>query len=145
MMTESKKKLNLTIEVDRENNFICVKTSEGEEFILQSLALFGGDAQANKAFVQMYGASADAAWSFGQGFKMSRQEGAGKGIKNFFKQVVAHVCRILDPNQFRQEVGGEEMVNKWESTDQSKWGGWDSEDVLIDKAISEAKKKKIYH
>ena len=141
----NKKKLNLAIEVDTENGFICVKTSDGEEIILQSLALFGGDAQANKAFIKMYGASADSAWSFAQGFKISRGEKAGKGIKNFFKQAVAHICHIIDPNQFRREVGGAEMVNKWESTDQTKWGGWDSEDVLIDKAKSEAKKKKWTH
>lgn len=134
-------KHRLVIEVDEESQSIKV-THDGEEILLESVVIFGGDARSGQVFIKMYGASSDAAWSFGQGFRISRMRDAGKGIRNFFKQAVAHCARIVDPDCFRNEVGAEEILNRWEDPDQSRWFDQDSEDVLDDKQISEGRKPK---
>ena len=137
-------KRTLTIEIDDVAQAVSVTDiEEGQApktYLLEGIGVFGADATHNELFVQMYGASADVAWSFGQAWRQSRMEGAGKGIKNFFKQAVAHICMAIDPDAFRLEVGAEELLNKWECQDQSKWFGWDTEDVLADKQESERKK-----
>lgn len=132
-------KHRIVIEVDEAAQTVKV-THDGEEVALESIICFGGDARSGQFFLKMYGASADAAWAFGQGFKVSRMLDAGRGIKNFFKQAVAHCCQIVDPNMFRNEVGAEEILNKWENPNQDDWFGMDSEDVLADKQIAEGRK-----
>lgn len=132
-------KVNITIEIDDDNKTITI-VADGKEYVLQSLVLFGGDAKNDKIFIKMFGASADAAWSYAQGFRIAQKQ-LDTALKSFYKQCAAHIAQIIDPDIFRNEVSADGITNKWESTDQAKWAGWDTEDVLVDKQISEAKKK----
>jgi hypothetical protein len=132
-------KIKIIIEVDDGNKTVIIEV-DGKEYIFESVALFAGDAKNNKVFIKMFGASADAAWSYAQGFRLAQGQ-IGTALKSFYKQCAAHIAQIIDPNAFRNEVSVDGITNKWECTDQTKWAGWDTEDVLIDKQISEAKKK----
>lgn len=134
--------LTLTIEIDEEGRTITVRHG-GQEYMLQSLALFGGDAKNQEVFIKMFGSSADAAWAYAQGYRIAHSDEGGPALNSFYKQCAAHICKIIDPNAFRNEVTAEEAVNKWECPDQTKWGGWDSEDVLADKEKSEAREKAL--
>lgn len=132
----------ILIRIDEQNKTIEVETEEGQTIFLQSLALFGGDAANKEVYIKLMGASADAAWAYGQGFKIAHGATGGKSLKNFYKQCAAHVCNIIDPNAFRQEAGALETLNRWECQDQTKWAGWDSEDVLADKELAESKRRR---
>jgi hypothetical protein len=132
-------KRRMVIEVDEEAQSVKVTSDEGE-LNLESIVLFGGDARNQEFFVRMYGASSDAAWAFGQGFKLSRMRDAGRGIKNFFKQAAAHCCQIIDPDAFKQEASANEILNRWEDPNQERWFAQDSEDVLEDKQVAEGRK-----
>jgi hypothetical protein len=131
----------IIIEVDENSQTALITEYDGETpgptRFYESVAVFAGDARNQDLFVKMYGAGADAAWALGETFRASREEGASKGVKNFFKQLVARICIILDPDAFRQEANALEVINKWEDQDQSRWFGQDSEDVLDDKQQSE--------
>ena len=133
-------KHSLTIEIDEETHTITV-TQDGKVYHLQSLALFGGDAVHQEIFIKLFGSSADAAWSYAQGFRIAHADEGGKALENFYKQCSAHICMAIDPAAFHNEISADALVNRWESKDQSKWFGMDSEDVLIDKQISEDNKK----
>lgn len=139
------KKINrkYVIEVDDEDRSIKITDNEGKEFILKSVALFGADAETKECYIQMFGASADAAWAYGRGFVISHSPEGGRELKNFYKQCAAHICFAIDPMSFKNTVGAEEVLNKWESQDQTKWALWDTEDVLIDKEKSEKRAKKL--
>jgi len=134
-------KHEIRIFVDEEAQTVRVE-QDGKTIDLESIAVFGGDARSQEVFIKMFGASADAAWAFGQGFRISRSLDGGKGLKNFYRQSVAHCCQIVDPDAFRNEVGAEEIINRWESKRQEDWFAMDSEDVLDDKQISEGRKPK---
>lgn len=144
-------KRTLTVEIDEEAQIIKVTDIEegkpSATYLLEGVMVMGADARINELFLQMYGSSSDTAWAFGQTYRRSRTKEAGHALKNFFKQAVAHICMAIDPNAFRNEVGAEEVLNKWECQDQSKWFGWDTEDVLEDKQKSEqaAKGKKQWN
>ena len=130
----------LTIEIDEQTKQIRV-VHNGESYLLQSLAIFGGDAKNQEVFIKMFGASADAAWAYAQGYRIAHSAEGGPALNSFYKQCAAHICKIIDPNAFQNEITAEEAVNKWECPDQTKWAGWDTEDVLADKQKSEEKKK----
>lgn len=130
-------KSRLIIDIDRERKTITVTDEDGTQVTLESLVLLGGDAPAEAVLIKMIGASADAAWAYAQGFRIAHQEGGGVELKSFYKQCAAHICQMIDPDMFRNMAD----VNKWECEDQSRWGGWDSEDVLEDKQLAEAKKR----
>jgi hypothetical protein len=134
------KKSRLIIDINPEDSTITITDEEGTQVKLESLALFGGDAVNNVVFIKMVGASADAAWAYGQGYKLAHETGGGPALRSFYRQCAAHVCQIIDPDAFKQYALEDEIVNKWECKDQSKWGGWDSEDVLEDKQKSEKKR-----
>lgn len=134
------KKHTLTIYIDDEEKTInVVHERDGlqHSVFVQSLAIFGGDAKNQEVFIKMLGASADAAWAYAQGFRISESAEAGPGMKSFYKQCSAHICQIIDPNAFQIEAD----ANMWECADQTKWFGQDSEDVLADKQKSEARRK----
>lgn len=142
MTTDQPKKTHkLVIEVDEDSKTISITTETGERFFLESLVVFGGNAVSRELFIRMHGSGADAAWAYGRGFVMAHSEGGGREMKNFYKQCAAHVCHAIDPHAFQQEVGADEVLNKWECQDQSKWALWDTEDVLRDKAKAETRKK----
>jgi len=132
-------KHRVVIEIDEEAQAIKV-THDGAEVELESIAIFGGDARSQEVFIKMFGASADAAWAFAQGFRISRTLDGGKGLKNFYRQGAAHICQIIDPAAFKREIGSDELLNRWEDGDQRNWFAQDSEDVLEDKQISEGRK-----
>lgn len=130
----------LRIDIDDETKTIQVSHEEDgviHSVFLESLALFGGSAETKEFFMKLFGASADMAWAYGQGFRIAHSPEGGPGLLNFYKQCAAHVCQIIDPNAFQNEA----LENTWEDPDQSRWFGQDSEDVLADKEKSEAKRK----
>jgi hypothetical protein len=129
----------MEIDIDEENGVVTI-LSGGKEYIFESIALFAGDAQHKEMLIQMFGSSADAAWTYAQGFVMAQQK-QGSAMNNFYKQCAAHICQAIDPVAFKNEVQADELLNKWECQDQCKWAGWDTEDVLVDKQKSEDKKK----
>lgn len=138
----------LIITIDPESKTISLQHGEegavAQEVFLQSLALFGGDAKSQEVFIKMFGSSADAAWSYAQGYRIAHSAEGGPALNSFYKQCSAHICKIIDPKAFANEITAEEAVNRWENPDQTKWFGMDSEDVLADKQISEARKKWIH-
>lgn len=134
------KKHTLVITIDDEAKTINVSHEEDgvqHSVFLQSLALFGGDAKSQELFMKLFGSSADTAWAYAQGFRISETPEGGPALRIFYKQCAAHICQIIDPDTFRAEA----TANMWEGTDQSKWFGQDTEDVLADKEKSEARKK----
>lgn len=133
-------KHTLIIEVDEETKQIRVSHEEGGigvDIFLQSLVLFGGDAKNQEVFIKMFGASADSAWAYAQGYRIAHSPEGGPALHSFYKQCAAHICQIVDPNAFQLEAD----ANMWDCKDQTKWFGQDSEDVLRDKEISEARRK----
>jgi len=137
-------KHTLTIKIDAEAKTIEVKHEEGgviNSVFLESLALFGGDAKNQEVFIKLFGSSADLAWAYAQGYRIAQSSEGGPALKSFYKQCAAHICKLIDPDAFRNTITEEEALNKWECQDQTKWSGWDTEDVLVDKEKSEAKKK----
>ena len=132
-------KHRIVIDIDEEGKSVTIQTDEGERFF-ESVAVFAGDALNNERLIKMYGASADAAWAAGQAFIVAQSPEGGPGLKNFFKQLAARICFAIDPMSFRQEVGADEVLNKWKDEDQSHWFAQDSEDVLEDKARAERSK-----
>ena len=134
-------KHSITIEIDEETKTLKI-THNGQTFELQSLAIFGGDAQNQEIFIKLFGSSADAAWAYAQGFRIANSVEGGKALKNFYKQSAAHICQIIDPNAYENEITANEALNRWECDDQTRWFDMDSEDVLDDKQISENNKKR---
>ena len=134
----------LTITIDEGAQTInVVHEEDGIEHSvwLQSLALFGGDAKGQEVFMKLFGASADSAWAYAQGYRIAHSPEGGPALLSFYKQCAAHICKIIDPNAFQLEENAEEVANRWEEKDQTKWFGQDSEDVLEDKQKSEARRK----
>lgn len=129
----------IVLEIDEENKTITVMI-DNKEYTFESIVLFAGDAKNKEVFIQMFGASADAAWSYAQGYIMA-QENKGSSLCNFYKQCACHIAQAIDPVAFKNEIEADALLNKWECQDQTKWAGWDTEDVLIDKQKSEDKKK----
>jgi hypothetical protein len=137
-------KHTLNIEIDAEAKTIQVKHEEDgiiNSVFLESLALFGGNAKNKEFFMKLFGASADMAWAYGQGFRIAHSPEGGPALVNFYKQCAAHICHAVDPLSFQNEIGAAEAMNMWEDPDQSRWFGQDTEDVLIDKEKSEAKRR----
>ena len=88
----------ITIEVDSDTKVIIIKC-DGKEYVFESVALFAGDAEHKEIFIKMFGASADAAWAYAQGYRMA-QDKPGTAFNSFYKQCAAHICQMIDPNAF---------------------------------------------
>lgn len=109
----------IIIEVDSDTKIITIKC-DGKEYIFESVALFAGDAKHKEIFIKMFGASADAAWSYAQGYLMA-QDKPGTAFSSFYKQCAAHICQIIDPGVFKNEVVADDILNNWGSESKKNW------------------------
>jgi hypothetical protein len=117
-----KKKLTIRIEVDPDAGEITVEDDAGNKRQLKSIVMFGGDAEQGILYLFGWGASADAAWAYKEGF-LHANECDNAHLKNFYKQCACHIAQCLCPRAFHQEIDAEELVEEWEAEDQ-KQGTW---------------------
>ncbi|HEU5361319.1 MAG TPA: hypothetical protein VFU42_09225 [Candidatus Deferrimicrobiaceae bacterium] len=116
------RKLTIVIEVDPDAEEITVKDDAGNERPVKSIVVFGGDAERGILYLFGWGASADAAWAYKEGF-LHAHECENSNLKNFYRQCACHIAQSICPRAFRQEIGAEELLAKWESEDREK-GTW---------------------
>jgi len=116
------KKIKIVIEVDPNAREITVKDDAGNERPVKSIVVFGGDAEQGIFYLFGWGASADAAWAYKEGF-VHASECDDAHLKNFYKQCACHLVQCLCPETFRREVEAEELQNQWECEDQGQ-GTW---------------------
>ena len=113
------KKFIITIEVDQDAREIVVKDEAGEEHPVKSIVVFGGDAENGVLYLFGWGASADAAWAYKEGFRYAEESG-DPPYRNFFKQCACHIVQAIDPEAFRQKVEAGELLVRWEGEDRGK-------------------------
>jgi len=113
------KKFTITIEVDPETREITVRDDAGNERSLKSMMIFGGDAETGNVYLFGWGASADAAWAFQQGF-LHADELGDPGYRNFYRQCACRIVETISPGEFRQEVEADEVLDRWQAGDRRK-------------------------
>jgi hypothetical protein len=116
------KKFIITIEVDPDAQEIVVRDEAGKEHPVKSITVFGGDAGSGIVYLFGWGASADAAWAYKEGFLYAEESGDAS-YRSFFKQCACHIAQAIDPGAFRRKVEAEELLGRWESEDRGK-GKW---------------------
>ena len=116
------KKFIITIEVDPDAQEIVVRDEAGNEHPVKSITVFGGDAENGVLYLFGWGASADAAWAYKEGFLYAEESG-DTSYRSFFKQCACHIAQAIDPEAFRQKVEAGELVVRWEgeNRDKGKW------------------------
>ncbi len=112
-------KFTITIEVDTETREITVRDDAGNERSLRSMMIFGGNAEAGDVYLFGWGASADAAWAFRQGF-LHADESGDPGYRNFYRQCACHIVETACPEEYRQEVEAAEVLDRWQAADRRK-------------------------
>jgi hypothetical protein len=110
------KKFAITIEVDPETREIKVRDDAGNERSLKSMMIFGGNAEAGDLYLFGWGASADAAWAFRQGFLHSEESG-DPGYRNFYRQCACHFVEAACPDELRPDVDPGEVLERWKAGD----------------------------
>lgn len=113
------RKFTITIEVDPGTRKITVRDDAGNERSLGSVMIFGGDAEAGDFYLFGWGASADAAWAFKQGFVRAEESG-DPAYRNFYKQCACHIAQAACPEAFRQQVEAAEVIDRWQADDRRK-------------------------
>lgn len=116
------RKFTLTVDVDPDAREITIRDGDGNERTLKSVMLFGGDAEKGIFYLFGWGASADAAWAYKQGFLHAFRDG-DPCYKNFYKQCACHLAQCLCPDVFRQEAGADEVLDRWGWEDRGE-GTW---------------------
>lgn len=117
-----KKKLAITVEVDPDAGEITIRDDAGNERTVKSVVVFGGDAEQGILYLFGWGASADAAWAYKEGF-LHANECDDPHMKNFYKQCACHLAQCLCPNAFRREADAEGLLERWEGEDREQ-GTW---------------------
>jgi len=113
------RKFTITIEVDPETREITVRDDAGNERSLKSMMIFGGDAETGDVYLFGWGASADAAWAFKQGF-LHADELGDPGYRNFYRQCACHLAQATSPDAFRQDAEADEILDRWQAEDRRK-------------------------
>jgi hypothetical protein len=113
------KKVIITIEVDPDAQEIVVRDEAGKEHPVKSITVFGGDAENGVLYLFGWGASADAAWAYKEGFLYAEESG-DPPYRNFFKQCACHIAQAIDSEIFRQKVEAGELLVRWEGEDRGK-------------------------
>src|SRR3989304_6381522 len=113
------KKFIITIEVDQDAREIVVKDEAGEEHPVKSIVVFGGDAENGVLYLFGWGASADAAGAYKEGFLYAEESG-DTSYRSLFKQGAPHIVQAIDPEAFRQKVEAGELRVRWEGEDRGK-------------------------
>ena len=117
-----RKKFIIRIEVDPDAQEILITDETGKEHRVKSVTMFGGDTGSGTVYLFGWGASADAAWAYKEGFLYAEESGDAS-YRSFFKQCACHIAQAIDPGTFRRKVEAEELRERWESEDQRlrKW------------------------
>ena len=110
------KKMTIVIEVDPDAREITVRDDAGNERPVKSIMVFGGDAERGKLYLFGWGASADAAWAYKEGF-LHAHECDDARMKNFYRQCACHIAQCACPGALRPEDDAEELLARWESED----------------------------
>lgn len=116
------KKMTIVIDVDPDAGEITVRDDAGNERQVKSIVVFGGDAEQGILYLFGWGASADAAWAYKEGF-LHANDCDDAHMKNFYKQCACHIAQCICPRAFQQEIDADELVNQWETEDQDR-GTW---------------------
>src|SRR4030067_1871755 len=95
------RKFFITIEVDPDAQEIVVRDEAGEEHPVKSITVFGGDAGNGILYLFGWGASADAAWAYKEGFLYAEEHGDAS-YRSFFKQCARHIAHALAPRALRR-------------------------------------------
>lgn len=141
-------KFKIELEIDDQTHLVKIKDQRDgstKEFV-GGIHLVAADGEAKVYYLLSFGSAADLGWALAQAFN--------DGWKvPYIQKLFGHLTQWI--NKFMVHLGdGYELedlnsvANRWEEEDQTKWAAMDSEDVLADKQISEAKKKKdkeTYH
>jgi hypothetical protein len=116
------RKFIISIEVDPDSKEIVVRDEAGKEHPVKSITVFGGDAGSGILYLFGWGASADAAWAYKEGFLYAEESGDAS-YRSFFKQCACHIAQAIDPDAFRRKVEAKELEERWDSQDQGfrKW------------------------
>jgi hypothetical protein len=117
-----RRKMTITIDVDPEAGEITVRDDGGNARTLRSIMLFGGDASRKSFYIFGWGASADAAWAYKQGFAHAVRTGDAS-FRSFYKQCACHIVQLIAPEIFRREVEAEKVLDRWEDEDRGH-GTW---------------------
>lgn len=113
-----KRKFSITVTVDPETREVTIRDESGTGRTLKSVMLFGGDAEKGAYYLFGWGASADAAWAFRQGFVRAEESGDG-GYRNFYRQCACHIAACVAPDAFRREVDPREVLARWSAEEGS--------------------------
>lgn len=134
-------KFTVQVEVDDETKEVTIRDSRSDEVktFKGGLHLIAADGTLRRYYLLTFGASADLGWALAQSFN--------DGWANMFvKRMFFHFTEWV--NKFIVNVGDgyemndlDDVYNRWEEEDQTKWADQDSEDVLRDKQKSEEAKK----
>ncbi len=116
------KKLTIVIEVDADSREITVRDDAGNERPVKSIVVFGGDAERGTLYLFGWGASADAAWAYKEGFLHANGNDDVR-MRNFYRQCACHIAQCLCPSAFRAEADADELLDRWESEDREQ-GTW---------------------
>jgi hypothetical protein len=132
------KKDKFTIEIEPGTHKIIIRDSSGVEKELNSCLVSGGCPEGGDVFLFGWGHPRDVAASLAEG--LSRSQGYEE--REWWLSFIECLGKEM---AVRTISSGEkltlEKINKWTDPDQSRWAGYDSEDVLIDKKKSEDRKK----
>lgn len=110
------KKFTITVVVDPDTHEIVVTDDDGNERALKSIMVFGGDAENGKLYFFGWGASADAAWAFKEGF-LHAFEGEDTHYRSFYKQCACQIAQRIAPDIFRTKADAEERLESWSIED----------------------------
>lgn len=117
-----KKPFSIKIEVDPDAGEITIRDDAGNERPVKSVVVFGGDAERGILYLFGWGASADAAWAYREGF-LHANECDDSHLKNFYRQCACHLAQCLCPDAFRREADAGDLLERWESEDREQ-GTW---------------------
>lgn len=116
------RKFHLTVAIDSDAQVITIRDGDGNERTVKSVMLFGGDAEKGILYLFGWGASADAAWAYKQGFLHANRSG-DPSYRSFYKQCACHLAQALCPDVFRQETEPGELLDRWGWEDRGE-GSW---------------------
>lgn len=116
------RKFRLTVEIDPEHQAITIRDGDGNEKTVKSVMLFGGNAEKGIFYLFGWGASADAAWAYKQGF-LHAFRSDDPSYRSFYKQCACHLAQALCPDAFRQQSDPDEVLDRWGWEDRGE-GRW---------------------
>jgi hypothetical protein len=110
------RKLTITIVVDPDAREIVVSDDAGNRRAIKSIMIFGGDAESGALYLLGWGASADAAWAFKEGYLRALESGDAH-YRSFYKQCACHIVQCIDPGELKSKVDAAKTLERWSLED----------------------------